>query len=297
MFSIKFLHNIRFKDFTVFDLTTLFYLLFTGILSVVFCARLEFVSLHIIMRLVFAAAILLLIRLNQKNKSKFVTFMRNFYPMVFLGFFYSETDYFNNLFVENLDLAFSNFEFQLFNCQPSIEFSQLMPQRWFAELMHFSYFSYYLLIFGLTFWVYCFNKQKFEYVSNAVYTSFYVFYIIFTFLPVAGPQFFFASPYNQIPQGYVFGDLMKIVHAIGEGPTAAFPSSHVGIVVLMWFLSYRYARPILPYLLALGILLIASTVYLKAHYLIDVLGGALIVPLLYAIYLGVYKILSKKINS
>ncbi len=60
-----------------------------------------------------------------------------------------------------------------------------------------------------------------------------------------------------------------------------FPSLHVGISFLVWLYAYRNSRRLFwilfPFILSLWI----STVYLRYHYLVDVLAGLILAPLCY----------------
>jgi membrane-associated phospholipid phosphatase len=75
---------------------------------------------------------------------------------------------------------------------------------------------------------------------------------------------------------------------IGETETGAFPSSHVGMSVIFLILSYKYLRKAFWIILLPVILLWFATVYIKAHYLIDVLGGFVSAPLIYFITVKLY---------
>ena len=63
-----------------------------------------------------------------------------------------------------------------------------------------------------------------------------------------------------------------------EASRAAFPSLHAAVSLLTLTYAWRYLR---WYVLPLGIVvtgLITSTVYLRHHYVVDLLAGALLVP-------------------
>ena len=63
-----------------------------------------------------------------------------------------------------------------------------------------------------------------------------------------------------------------------EASRAAFPSLHAGVSLLTLVYAWRHVR---WYVLPLGIVvtgLLASTVYLRHHYVVDLLAGALLVP-------------------
>ena len=134
-------------------------------------------------------------------------------------------------------------------------------------------------------------------------------------MPVTGPQFYFqAVGIDEILQGHfpalgtyfsshtemlpapgwtdgLFNHLVAMAHEAGERPTAAFPSSHIGISTIVMMLAYRHAPRILPYLLPLWMLLCCATVYIQAHYVIDAIAGLLTAPL--ALYLST--LLSRKL--
>jgi membrane-associated phospholipid phosphatase len=56
---------------------------------------------------------------------------------------------------------------------------------------------------------------------------------------------------------------------------AAFPSSHVAMSLIALILNWRYNRRLAVGLVPPTLLLMASTVYIYAHYLVDVLAGLL----------------------
>ena len=56
---------------------------------------------------------------------------------------------------------------------------------------------------------------------------------------------------------------------------AAFPSSHVAVALVALLLNWKHNRCIAPLYLPFTLLLCASTVYLYAHYFVDVPAGLL----------------------
>jgi len=60
---------------------------------------------------------------------------------------------------------------------------------------------------------------------------------------------------------------------VGERPTAAFPSSHVGMSTILMIMAWRGSRKLFWCLMPFYLLLCAATVYIQAHYVIDVIVG------------------------
>ncbi len=222
---------------------------------------------------------------NLKQPKKWYLKARILYPLIFLGFLYGETDYLNNILItENLDPLFAQWEFALFGMQPALEFSRAFPLPIFAEIMYFGYFAYYLLIIFLP--IYWMKHKGPVHTENLVFLivqSFLLFYLIFDLLPVAGPQFYFYQLQHEVPEGYLFGFLMKLIQHVGEAPTAAFPSSHVAVCLILLYQLFLNKRKLFYFLLPVGILLLFSTVYIRAHYIIDCLAAILITPVIYLI--------------
>ena len=126
---------------------------------------------------------------------------------------------------------------------------------------------------------------------------FFIFYLIYIFLPVAGPQFYFpvigeelaaVGPYPEIGnyfdlhpeisiaqegKGALFTKLVGMAQSTGERPTAAFPSSHIGVSTVLMLLAFRAKKSLAAIMFPVYVLLCCATVYIKAHYLVDAIAG------------------------
>jgi membrane-associated phospholipid phosphatase len=58
-----------------------------------------------------------------------------------------------------------------------------------------------------------------------------------------------------------------------------FPSLHVGISFVVWLYAFRNSRKLFWILSPLVLSLFVSTIYLRYHYLIDVVAGLVLAPL------------------
>ena len=274
--------------FSPIDKITLGYIITTLLFIIFSSGQLERAWLHILIRFILIGFIGWLAWFTPKIRRDFWLFLRSTYPLLLFGFFYAETDYLNNILFNNLDPFFERIELWLFGVHPSVIFSSTFPQVWFSELMNLGYFSYYFLVLLLPLWLWVKNRKAFSHVIFIITLSFYLFYWIFIIVPVAGPQFYFAESLRTIPNSGIFRSMVRLAEWMGEGPTAAFPSSHVGIVLIMSLLAFRYAKELFWLYIILGLLICFSTVYIKAHYAIDVIGGLVFAPFLFDISNRVY---------
>jgi len=245
---------------------------------------------HFVVRIFILLLIVGLALLNRNfSKNKFVLFLKSLYPLLFLGFFYTETSCIKNIFFENdLDNYFIMAEQRLWGCQPSMTFSKFMNQEWFNELMNMCYFSYYVLINLVCFVLYFRKPHEAEKGIFIVIFSFYLYYIIFAILPVIGPQFYIQDTATEIIPRHFFGNIMHAIITNYEQPTGAFPSSHVGIAVILSYLTFLHFKKLFYITLPFVMGICFATVYIKAHYLVDVIGGLISAPLFIFLSLKVY---------
>ena len=138
--------------------------------------------------------------------------------------------------------------------------------------------------------------QKIEELSFILIASFLLYYFTFILIPAEGPQFYFPFPENTIEAKGIFGNMVKLIQKNGEVPTAAFPSSHVGISWIVIFWLYQNFRKSVKYFIPFVVLLMFSTVYIKAHYFVDVVAGFISAPIVFFLTFKFYKFLNHKLD-
>ena len=291
---------------------SLIYNAITTILIVLLFSRMDHPGMMLLERAGIVAITFGLIYLYQKYPCRLSAFVRMVVQMSFLAYWYPDTFEFNRLF-PNLDCFFASAEQWLFNCQPSVEFSKLCPDIWFSEPFNMGYFAYYPLIAIVAIYYFVFKFEWFEKASFVIVTSFFLYYLIYIFVPVAGPQFYFPAigmdnveacnflsigdyfnhnaillPGPNFEQGLFF-DLVEASQEVGERPTAAFPSSHVGISTILMIMAWRVNKKLCYGLTPFYVLLCCATVYIQAHYLIDVFAGWISAVAIYILSTWMYK--------
>ena len=291
---------------------SLIYNAITTILIVLLYSRMDHPGMMILERAGIVAITFGLIYLYQKYPCRLSAFVRMVVQMSFLAYWYPDTFEFNRLF-PNLDCFFASAEQWLFNCQPSVEFSKLCPDIWFSEPFNMGYFAYYPLIAIVAIYYFVFKFEWFEKASFVIVTSFFLYYLIYIFVPVAGPQFYFPAigmdnveacnflsigdyfnhnaillPGPNFEQGLFF-ELVEASQEVGERPTAAFPSSHVGISTILMIMAWRVNKKMCYGLTPFYVLLCCATVYIQAHYLIDVFAGWMSAVAIYILSTWMYK--------
>ncbi len=240
-------------------------------------------------------------------------FARIAVQMLFLSWWYPDT-YELNRTLPNLDHVFASWEQTLFGCQPALLFSQKVSWGWFSELMCMGYVSYFPLMAVLLLYYFVKRYEEFEKAAFVILASFFAYYVIYILLPVTGPQFYYlAAGTDKIAAGVfpdlgnwflthyermatpgwsdgIFHQVLNLAHDAGERPTAAFPSSHVGITTIVVLLAlHTRSRRLTGFILPFYILMCFATVYIYAHYVIDVLAGLATGVVFYFVTTKVYQ--------
>ena len=279
------------------EVVSLAYNAFTTLLIVVLHARMDHPGTMLLQRAGIVAATVTLMLLYQHRPCKLTVFLRTVFQLGLLAYWYPDTYEFNRLF-PNIDHLFAHAEQALFGCQPAIEFSARCPSLWASEAFNMGYFAYYPMIAAVVLFYFFARYGEFGRTAFVVLASFFIYYLIYIFVPVTGPQYYFpAIGLDNVALGHfpavgdyfnhhsellpapgdshgLFYSLVEMSQQAGERPTAAFPSSHVGMSTILMMLALRSrCRTLTAALTPFYVLLCCATVYIQAHYLIDALAG------------------------
>ena len=229
--------------------------------------------------------------------------------MSLLAWWYPDTFELNRM-LPNMDHLFAQWEQTLFGCQPALIWASNCSSVIVSELMHMGYAAYYPMIVVVMFAFFFRHNELLGRAAFVVTAAFFIYYLIFDFLPVAGPTYYYtAVGIDQIAHGCfpaigdyfntnqeclptpghshgIFYQMVQDAKDVGERPTAAFPSSHVSISTICMLLLWRvHSRRLFWCLLPIYIFLCLATVYIQAHYVIDALAGFLTaIPLFFLLW-------------
>ena len=280
------------------------YIAFTCILILIFNSRIHNAGGMLLLRGSSLFLLCLGYFIYQKYTIRLALMLRVGFQISLLTFWYPDLYEISRIF-PNLDHVFASLEQSVFGCQPAILFSEKCPSPLLSECFHMGYFFYFPMVATVLAYYYFAKHDCFEKAGTIILGSFFVYYIVFLFLPVAGPQYYFnvigmdSAAAGNFPavghwfdsdttlmdtpgwRGGIFYKLMTFVHQ-SERPVASFPSSHVGVSVIMMILAFKTrSKWLISVLMPLWILLVCATVYIRAHYVVDVIAGFLTAPLVY----------------
>lgn len=173
------------------------------------------------------------------------------------------------------------------------------PTQWMAqfanpiltEILQIAYFSYYILFIVLGVELYRrYAIEDFDKAAFLIVYGFYLSYLGYFALPGVGPRFTlhdFPSLGIELPGVFLTEYLRAIINAGESIPLShpnpievvqrdVFPSGHTQLTIIVMTLGVRYKLKARWFLLVCGSLLIVATVYLRYHYVIDLIAGALL---------------------
>lgn len=298
------------------EVVTQLYAVLTLILTFVLWGSIEAPLMRVSERVAIIGVMVLLWFVSQKKPTPLTRFLRNLYPILLLTFWYPDIYHYSSVF-PNMDHVAAMAEQTLFDYQPSLEFFKSMPEKFWSEFFYMGYFSYFVMIVVGVAVPLSVSRRLFEKTAFIIIASFLLYYVIYLFVPVAGPQYYFAQVnFSDVKMDYyppleyffrtnaelqgtvgepgLFHSLVDFMHFAGERPIAAFPSSHVGISTILMILFFRHFRKLSFFFAPFYVILCFSTVYIQAHYLIDVYAGLFTAPIFYMLTCAAYKRLQVK---
>ncbi len=159
-----------------------------------------------------------------------------------------------------------------------------------TEILQLAYASYYFLMIFLGYELYREGRSReFAYSVFCIFYGFYLSYLGYLLLPSVGPRFTlhdFQTMNSDLPGLWLtplirdainFGESVPLhaANAVEFVQRDVFPSGHTQMTLITIFLALKYRIRFRSVVTVIGTLLIISTVYLRYHYVVDLIAGAL----------------------
>lgn len=168
----------------------------------------------------------------------------------------------------------------LFGFQASLVLQRIVSP-WMTSWMSFAYF-YHLINIPL---VACFiynwrDRARFREMMSGLMVISFLGLLGYLLVPAIGPMYTLRDQYTVSlhQSGGLIGREMDFMD-FARIRRDVFPSLHVGISFLVWLYAYRNSKKLFWILSPLILSLWLSTLYLRYHYLIDVVAGLILAPL------------------
>ena len=274
---------------TPLDFVSISFLCLLSALSIIFSVRMTHWLELVLINLGVGALIIVLAWAAEAKKTKLLIGLHRWYCYPIVLFVFKEL----YLMVRPIhpidyDSLFVAIDRWIFGVNPT-EWLALFSHPVITEVLQIAYFSYYLLFIILGVEIYRrYPVERFDHAAFMIVYGFYLSYIGYFMLPAVGPRFIlheFSKINLELPGVFVTETLRAIIDAGESIPRNipnpvdfvqrdVFPSGHTQLTLIVLTLAFQERLKSRWLLLTLGSLLIVGTVYLRYHYFIDVVAGA-----------------------
>lgn len=281
------------------DFLVIIFAIFLSILNIIFYDRVKYWDQLILFNIIVIGFVILLAHLDKKFNHPFWTQLHYWYivPLIFLSFkeLYFMVEPIRQVDYDKILIAIDRFIFG----QDPTKILYHISTPVLTELLQITYGMFFFLPLILA--VDLMLKNRMEAVKFEIFLivyGFFLSYIGYFLVPAIGPRFTLYNFRNinaELPGLFLTNYIREILN-VGESITAktlnptalvqrdVFPSGHTEMTLLVMYLSVKFKTKTKYFFLPVGTLLIFSTVYLRYHYAIDVIGG--IAFMIFAVWSG-----------
>ncbi|MCL4845738.1 MAG: phosphatase PAP2 family protein [Acidobacteria bacterium] len=170
----------------------------------------------------------------------------------------------------------------IFGGQPVVWAEQFIT-RGRTEFFSMFYSSFFLIAPSVVIVLWASGKRvEAREVLLGVILCFYTGYLLYVIFPAAPPRLYLES-LGMFEVNLRGGPIMNFQASLidmmpNHASRAAFPSLHAGVSIVALHYAWRYCRWYFPILLVVVTGLLVATVYLRHHYVVDLIAGALLLP-------------------
>jgi membrane-associated phospholipid phosphatase len=197
----------------------------------------------------------------------------------------------------DIDPLLVKLDYLLFGDHPTVLMERIMSPL-LTDILQIAYTSYYIL--PVTLGIVLLSRQRpgnFDYALFMIMLCFYLSYLGYMVTPAIGPRFTINHMQTMELKGLVLAEpVQQFLNRLEGIKRDAFPSGHTGIALTVLCLSWRFEKKLFLLFLPLVAGLIFSTVYLRYHYVVDVIAGAMLPALTLLLGDRYYGYWEKRIN-
>ena len=236
------------------------------------------------------AAIALLFVLSRYS-SGFAVFLHDWYLLAYLPFCYKEVPYLVcALRLHVADFKLANWDIMMWQTDPVFWLSSFQNPP-LVEFLQAAYTMFIpgVLALGIVLWLRK-SRQEFRYGTFVIAVTFLISYLGYLALPARGPRFMhYAAEHPSLHGLWTFSFFQRLLDTLEGTQYDCFPSGHVAVVLVGCYIARKISPAVFYLFLTFSMLITFSTVYLRYHYVIDVIAGAVLAILVVAAGPKIYR--------
>jgi membrane-associated phospholipid phosphatase len=162
----------------------------------------------------------------------------------------------------------------LFGVQPCV-WAQRFYTPLASELFSVAYMNYFVISVAVV--AYLLVARRRADMREALFGTilcFYMGYVLYVAFPAAPPRLTLASQFTrEFTGGFVTAVQNRVVALNPSSGRSAFPSLHCAVTFITLLYAWRFKKPLFAVLLPMGVTLVLATIYLRHHYVVDILAA------------------------
>ncbi len=302
-------HSLRRWRWYAHDLYTLALLGIYSALAIIFYVKVEQASFWLLVNVLIAMLIALLVWTDRDSTPRWIRLLHWFYlPPVIYVMYQQVHAYIPVLNPHLYDDLLIAWDYALFGTHPTHWLARFAHPL-LTEYLQTTYVLFYFLpIIHATELLRRRRLEEISKLARLMSFGFYASYLAYFALPAIGPRFTLHDFHNldkELPGLWLTPTWRAHVNAGGGIPEGAsrpeawvhrdcMPSGHTMLTLINIFLAFRFRSCTRWLLLLLGGSLIVATVYLRYHYVVDLIAGALCALIVLWIEPRIYRFLARK---
>ncbi len=268
--------KIFFKNFTPADKLNFYFILFLQLILLMWNKNIE--NFHIFLGINTLFLIYLLLICNRKrSKNKILTFLQLWYPVIFIPVIFTQFRFIiPGVRNHDMDLLLLKLDRMIFGKDPSILVEKFL-NPFFVDILQLSYsFFYFIPLITGIYIVYKRDFEEYDFFYFYICYGFFLSYLGYLMVPAIGPRFILKNLYSVPIQGhFIYKFLITLQNSIEKIHRDCFPSGHTMVVLMVLHYNFKRYKKLFYIFLVPSIFLLMATIFLRYHYLVDLIGGLL----------------------
>lgn len=306
------LNNRFVKALSSTDLVVIFFYIFMIVLNLVYYASIDKWYILAALDILIIAIVFYIANKEKVTENKTWINIHSYYviPLIFLSFkeVYILLEAIHHFDYDYLLISADRF---LFGTDPT-HFLYQIANPVLTEILQIAYGTFFFLpiILGVEYQLKN-DYQSFNFIIFLIVLGFFLSYVGYFILPAVGPRFTlhdFSETNTDLP-GIFFTNILREIVNYGESiphgtpnpidlvQRDVFPSGHTQMTLLVMYLAVKLKSNKKWFFIIDGTLLIFSTVYLRYHYVTDLLGGLVFMLITISIAKPLYNWWQKKTDN
>jgi len=254
------------------------YLLATGLLVLLNRTRIPGAWALLALHALGIGLILLAAKAGRLRAGAAVWAFRHWYPLPYIGACYREMA----LLIPAIrrvefDAGMAQLDRLLWGVYPTVWLERFC-RAWLTEILQLIYVLFFAAVLLVAWLLWHRGRlEEFRYYAFVISLGFLTSFWGYLLVPVRGPRFWLENFHSAPLEGiWLFTDLRGLLDFLESAHYDCFPSGHVALTLVACWGAWRISPLLGRLYIIYGVVMAFSTVYLRYHYTVDLLAGALL---------------------